>query len=462
MASDEQVLSFSVGEAAFAVPARSVREIARRPAMTRVPQGPASLVGLMNFHGAAIPVVRLSAVLGTSAKPDSPATRVVVYGEDHPVGLLVDAVRSLVVGDMATGKRLEVDQLLAEHFPPSEQRSVATKRTAAESATAAEETVSILSFRLTDQRFAFPLDSVVEVLSLPPNVTLLPRADESVVGMLDWRGSVLPLISLSQLLALERAKSETNTIVAKLGRALVGLVCGRIDGVLQVPISAIEPVPRILQRGDGDAEIDAIARVGQQKSLVSILSPTKLFQNHDVGRALNNLSAGAVEMQAQVDIAATLQFVVFSLGEDTFGLPLGAVEEIVQLPETLTRVPKVPQFIAGVMNLRGRALPVIDLRQRFQSSAATTTRPRVMVVATEQLRAGFIVDGVSEILRVNEDAVSAAPAIPGDQSRMFDRVSSTGADGAMILIVDPQELLDRAERDLLAEFKPSEGSQAPQ
>jgi len=459
---DERLLSFSVAESTYAVLANGVREVTRRPPLTRVPQGPDSLVGLMNFHGTAVPVVRMSALLGLPSRPDGNAARVVVYGESQPVGLLVDSVLNLDVATAQKGKRLDIAELLGRSFiaPAADRRPVEHLDVGpGPTKAAAEETVALLSFDVANQRFALPLEVVTEALTMPSGVAVMPRADDAVLGLLDWRGTVLPLVSLGGLLGLGATSGRANVLVVMLGDALVGLVCGTIVGVLRVPISAVEAVPPILQRGDGDAEIDAIARTGDKRSLVSILSPKKLFHNHDIVRAMDGANTGTIEMHASAPTVAMAQLVVFSLGDESFALPLGAVEEIVQLPDTLTRVPKAPAFVAGVMNLRGRALPVIDLRQRFQSSVAASSRPRVVVVATDQLQAGFIVDGVSEILRVEEGTISAAPAMPGGGARLFDRVT-TGESGAVVLIVDPQELLDRAERDLLKSFRPVQGTQA--
>ena len=69
-------------------------------------------------------------------------------------------------------------------------------------------------------------------------------------------------------------------------------------------------------------------------------------------------------------------FLVFRLGDDEFGLPIEAVEEVAQVPEQITRVPKTPKFLEGVVNLRGDVLPVIDQRRRFDMPALdATARP---------------------------------------------------------------------------------------
>ena len=151
---------------------------------------------------------------------------------------------------------------------------------------------------------------------------------------------------------------------------------------------------------------------------------------------------------------------IFELGSEKYGIPIAAVDEILQLPE-ITRVPKAPGFVTGVINLRGKALPVIDQRRRFETNAAgDSRRPRVIVLTIGQLQAGFIVDGVSEILRLTPSSIAPAPDLPGEATRIFDRVATSDEKG-MILLVDPAQLLDRAERDLLDHFAAAEGSASP-
>src|SRR5690606_13825389 len=95
------------------------------------------------------------------------------------------------------------------------------------------------------------------------------------------------------------------------------------------------------------------------------------------------------------------EFVVFRLAGEEYGVPIGQVDEVLRLPEEPTRVPRAPDFLEGVMNLRGTVLPIIDQRRRFGLPATPRTgRERIMVHTLEGgVRAGFIVDGVTQVLR---------------------------------------------------------------
>jgi len=145
------------------------------------------------------------------------------------------------------------------------------------------------------------------------------------------------------------------------------------------------------------------------------------------------------------------QFLIFQLAEEHYGLPVGAVDEVIRVLGDVTRMPGAPAFVKGVINLRGKAIPLIDQRNRFDTETALqTTKPRAIIVTLGTLQAGFVVDAVSEVKAIAAKALSAAPEFSSEQTAVFDRIAHIEADGRMILLVDPQELLTRAERDMVA------------
>jgi purine-binding chemotaxis protein CheW len=160
-------------------------------------------------------------------------------------------------------------------------------------------------------------------------------------------------------------------------------------------------------------------------------------------------------MTTEVDKAegAERRFLLFRLGEDEFGLPIEAVDEVARVPEQITHVPKTPKFLEGVINLRGEVLPVIDQRRRFHlPKREQGARCRLVVVRSEQYRAGLIVDDVSEVLRSSADALLPAPELTGDITRLVCGVINLQAAGRMILILNPAELLSKTERSQLDAF----------
>jgi purine-binding chemotaxis protein CheW len=105
------------------------------------------------------------------------------------------------------------------------------------------------------------------------------------------------------------------------------------------------------------------------------------------------------------------QLVVFELGEERYGLDIATVYEIIR-HQPVTAVPQAPAFVEGVINLRGRIIPVVDLRRRFGMMTGVLTKAsRIVVCEAAGTRVGLVVDGVSEVLMVPNDAVEQTPEV---------------------------------------------------
>ncbi len=143
------------------------------------------------------------------------------------------------------------------------------------------------------------------------------------------------------------------------------------------------------------------------------------------------------------------QVVVLELAGEAYGVEIGRVEEIIRM-QAITRIPNGPAFIEGVTNLRGRVIPVLDLRKRFGLPATEQTRrSRIVVGELGQHTVGLVVDGVSEVLLVSADAVEPPSTLVTTADSAFLRgVAKLGE--RLILLLDLSRILTRAEQEDLA------------
>lgn len=143
------------------------------------------------------------------------------------------------------------------------------------------------------------------------------------------------------------------------------------------------------------------------------------------------------------------QVVVLELAGEAYGVEIGKVQEIIRM-QPITRVPNGPAFIEGVTNLRGRVIPVLDLRKRFGLAATEATRrSRIVVGELGQHTVGLVVDGVSEVLRVPTDAVEPPSTLVTTADSAFLRgVAKLGE--RLILLLDLSRILTHAEQADLA------------
>ncbi len=146
---------------------------------------------------------------------------------------------------------------------------------------------------------------------------------------------------------------------------------------------------------------------------------------------------------ASTDPIKEEQLVVFEMAGESYGVEISLVQEINRVQD-ITIVPEVPSFIKGIINLRGRVTPVIDLRTRFGLPAAeATARTRVVVVKTQEEWVGVIVDAVSEVLRVSLDSVEPPSSMITSSDTSFVRGIAKLKE-RLIILLDLDRVLDKS------------------
>ena len=139
------------------------------------------------------------------------------------------------------------------------------------------------------------------------------------------------------------------------------------------------------------------------------------------------------------------QMVVFELGSEHFGVDISKVESIIKM-QPITQLPHTLEFVEGVTNLRGKVLPVIDLRKRFGLAAQEMDKDsRIIVVSVDEMEVGMIVDEVSEVVTVPEGAVEAVPAITSSVDSAFI-TGIAKLDQRLVTLLDLEHVLSNKER----------------
>lgn len=140
-----------------------------------------------------------------------------------------------------------------------------------------------------------------------------------------------------------------------------------------------------------------------------------------------------------------IKVIVFSLGNEEYGVEVEKVKTIERV-QHLTRVPRTPVFVKGVMNLRGVVVPVIDLRGRFGlEESAYTDSTRIIVVAVNELEVGMLVDSANDVIDVNTDTISDPPEIVGGIKAKYLRGVARVSDTRLLVLLNLREVLNKGE-----------------
>ena len=502
----DQYVTFAIAGEMFAVPIAPVQEIIRMPEVASLPLAPRALDGLANLRGRVLPIVNLRRLFGCAERANDDATRALVIHVGQPLGFVVDrvasvvtiepteiesadAIQTIVDTDYLKGvirrarpdgghdmllsidfERLMEGQFSAIAAGKGGNRNAAARLPADSAARDGDETgndeLRLVSFTVADQEYALDIAEVQEIVQLPSSVNSLPHSPGHVLGVISLRQRLLPLVSLRTLFGLPSLpySEQQRIVVTSLPGGLdVGLVTDSVKEVLSVPRAQADAMPGVLAGEQQLQEISSICRLDEGRRLVSIIAAGKLLRLPAVADALDAARQARIDNAAQEnrdmdmtlngdmdDTAAAadddIQVVIFRLGAEEFGVPIMSVQEIVRVPETLTRVPRTPAFVEGVINLRGTVLPVIDQRGRLGLPLIERNdRQRIMVYLLGGMRTGFIVDSVAEVLRIPRGRIVPAPMLSEEQGRLISRVANLEGDKRLVMLIDPAHLLQGPE-----------------
>ncbi|MDR0851775.1 MAG: chemotaxis protein CheW [Clostridiales Family XIII bacterium] len=149
------------------------------------------------------------------------------------------------------------------------------------------------------------------------------------------------------------------------------------------------------------------------------------------------------------------RYLTFTLGENVYGIAIRHVTEIIGI-QNITRVPETPDFIKGIINLRGKIIPLIDVRLKFgKEEIPYTERTCIIVASAGSVQVGLIVDKVDDVLTIEDDDIAPAPENRiGFENRYIEGIGKFG-DTVQILL-NTEKLLNNDELDAAARAADSE------
>jgi len=162
-----------------------------------------------------------------------------------------------------------------------------------------------------------------------------------------------------------------------------------------------------------------------------------------------NLSTHSFEQSHASSLAESRQYLTFTVDREEYGVNIIQVREI-KAWSHITRLPNTPEYMLGVMNLRGTIIPIFDLRARFgKERVAVNPKNVVIIVALESRMIGILVETVSDIIDADPSNIQPPPTIDGDEkSHLVDGLISL--EGRMVVLLDIEQLFDQETLDRAA------------
>ncbi len=158
----------------------------------------------------------------------------------------------------------------------------------------------------------------------------------------------------------------------------------------------------------------------------------------------NNLDQ---DTQDQIEDTQKGKFLTFSLGNEFYGIEIKFVTEIVGL-QPITEIPEMPEYIKGIINLRGKIIPVMDVRLRFKKPFRDyNDRTCIIVIDIKDISIGLIVDSVSEVTSISDEEIVAPPNLNKEGNKYIKGIGKVGSE--VKLLLDSDKLLNETEVEVL-------------
>ncbi len=440
---DEQLVSFHIADEEYAFNIDSVREILRVSEITEVPNVPDYIKGVITVREQLIPIIDLRSLLGIDE---------LIVGNINELGLIIkenrqwlaDLERALEGGEQFSGT-LDPAQCVFGRWLAANPALVENGR-----------------FRELKPRHTLFYELGHELFDL--------AAIDKETALTRFKAELIPL-GKEIIDSLEHLKVDIGAIiknnqrimVVENGTLLMGFLVDSVKEVLRLPKALIDAPPWNVS--SGHREVAGVAKIDEGRRLIMIMDEKNLIGEKE-SVMLDEIKQK--KEQENLDQAQTLaeqsrveeQLVTFFIGEEEYGVKIMQVQEINRLEE-ITSVPKAPEFIDGVTNLRGNVIPVMNIRKLFgREEREKDDRTRIVIVDIAGKKTGLRVDRVNEVLRIPKSDIDDTPPIVAgsDAARFMEGVCKLDGGRRMVMLINVQQILGADE---LETFNEMDGKKIP-
>lgn len=461
MSIPHNILGVKIEGEFYAFDGDRVEQILRVPHITPVPLSDEAIIGVSSISGKIITIVDTGLILGGKKidHKNQNARILTIDFQGSTYGVLVDEVLVMTTLDRANYEAVEkgngkitgfykqsdaIYQIIDESaaistlsllsFAPTTVDKIESKNSSEQTSGRSNiETQRYLFLKLGNESFAISLEITREIIFVPEKITPVKEAGFGVLGVIVLRDELITSIDLRTTLgfdASKRARENRLLILNKDGKSLALLV-DSIEEVKDVELSLVETLPNRFS----DSKIEAIYKA--KAGITSLIDKTYLISMIEEFYIEDNDQMGSQKEGHSLN-EDSVEIAVFKIATEEYALEIEDLQEIIKYTKE-TPVPEAPQFVDGIINLRGVVIPIFSLPERLGFAKLITPSTKILVCNINGEKLGLLVDDVSEILFVNNSLIS-----PSDSSNsLFNGVITLDEGKRIILKIETENIITK-------------------
>lgn len=437
---EDQLVSFQISGDEYAFDISKVREILKITDITTVPNVPDYVMGLFTIRNHLLPILDLRRLLGLPSLASERQAILDKAAKDERAW--IENLKHVLAADLpytgsTNARNTPFGEWLEKYNTSSVEVEAVIKQIKRNRILLYENTVIVLEKRQTNKEEA------------------LAMLEKRITPLVD---AILDDISRLGETMAAKITDDQRALVVESGDMTIGYQVDWVDEVLRIPKSVIDETPAMAR--SERKELRAVAKLDEGKRLIMIMNEAALvnqetsavlsqIQNHPEDKKNHDEAENKTLMEKSLEEE---QLVTFSIDKEEYGIRIMQVQEINRISE-ITKVPRAPNFIDGMTNLRGSVIPVINIRRLFDlEDKATDDSTRIIIVDIAGIKTGLRVDRVNEVLRLAKSEIEETPEIVSDGSAAFlQGVCKIENGKRMVILLDVGRILGAREMRSLDE-----------
>jgi len=278
-----------------------------------------------------------------------------------------------------------------------------------------------LYFQVGDSKYAINTENVLEIMKLPA-LDYPQKLPNNIVGLLKYNNFVINIIDIRFYLDIEVPPYTTNNelLIVKTDESIFGIVTDKVIGILPFDAAMIDSIPFV----DNKTIIDSLYKYNKETMFIintyaiekllkehgnwADVNISSLFPQDDTSKEIFNHRALAVTEKTTFSLVSEFsksKYISFNLNKDSYCIELNYIKEVLK-DSVVTEVPGTPDFIEGIINLRGDYITVLNLKKFLGiPSEKTSERKPVIIVSCNELELAFLIDQINQLFEAQIDKI---------------------------------------------------------
>lgn len=477
--------SFVLGDIELAINARELQEVVNLPDdLSAVPLAPDYFIGVFSLRESIVPVINMRALLKKSQSKSVEADRrdciaiirvgnsrmgllfdctsevlrinrdqveLFSYGEDEPeTSRPVQGIISLGQGERLVQVLDPLSLLKLPGVPLSQKQT----KVAGITARVHKSRRRCITFGAGGNRYGFRIDAVSEIIPMP-EIQPSGLQSETCIGRIELRGTILPVLDFGRLLNGPSSSCEgegSRIIIARVNQQSIGFRVNNVEGIIEYASDELQPLPEF---EDMSKVFLAGCIVEDNATDICLIDHEKLYATPEVTVPAETGNFNESSAAALTSNSGTETCLLVSLGFE-FLLPVEAISEIIDCPDSVSPISGAPDYVEGIFNLRKKVVTVVDMRALYDlHGKLADLEPKLLVAELGNGLVGLRVDGVRDIVKVRSEQRHLAPgkllsgwseACQADISEVFMQES------AVLPLLPLKSALQRISRNGIADI----------